>query len=48
LTIADFEALAPEVGLELLDRVVLHEGQEISLMPNLRGSLAIYRARRAK
>jgi methionine biosynthesis protein MetW len=48
LTIADFEALAPAVGLELLDRVVLHEGKIIQFLPNLRGSLAIYRARRAK
>lgn len=48
LTIADFEALAPAVGLELLDRVVLHEGEIIQFLPNLRGSLAIYRARRAK
>ena len=48
LTIADFEALAPAVGLQLLDRVVLHDGQAIQFLPNLRGSLAIYRARRAK
>lgn len=48
LTIADFEALAPAVGLRLLDRVVLHDGQAVQFLPNLRGSLAIYRARRAK
>lgn len=48
LTIADFEALAPAVGLELLDRVVLHDGQAVQFLPNLRGSLAIYRARRAE
>lgn len=48
LTIADFEALAPAVGLQLLDRVVLHDGQAIQFLPNLRGSLAIYRARRAE
>lgn len=47
LTIADFEALAPAVGLKLLDRVVLHEGEQINFLPNLRGSLAIYRACRA-
>jgi methionine biosynthesis protein MetW len=47
LTIADFEALAPAVGLQLLDRVVLHDGQAVQFLPNLRGSLAIYRARRA-
>ena len=48
LTIADFEALAPAVGLELLDRVVFHDGQSVEFLPNLRGSLAVYRARRAK
>ena len=48
LTSADFEALAPAVGLQLLDRVVLHDGQAVQFLPNLRGSLAIYRARRAK
>ena len=48
LTIADFEALAPAVGLELLDRVVFHGGQSVEFLPNLRGSLAVYRARRAK
>jgi len=47
LTIADFEALAPAVGLELLDRVVFHDGQSVEFLPNLRGSLAVYRARRA-
>ena len=48
LTIADFEALAPAVGLELLDRVVFHDGQSVEFLPNLRGSLAVYRARRTK
>ena len=47
LTIADFEALAPAVGLQLLDRVVFHDGQIVEFLPNLRGSLAVYRARRA-
>ncbi len=48
LTIADFEALAPAVGLQLLDRVVFHDGQIVEFLPNLRGSLAVYRARRTK
>ena len=48
LTIADFVASAPAVGLELLDRVVFHDGQSVEFLPNLRGSLAVYRARRAK
>lgn len=43
LTIRDFEALAPKVGLRILDRVVLHEGQPVTWGANWRGSLAVYR-----
>ncbi|CDY76606.1 Homoserine O-acetyltransferase [Caballeronia glathei] len=46
LTIRDFEALAPEVGIEILDRVVLHGGQSIRWGANWRGSLAVYRVKR--
>ncbi|MFM0323843.1 methionine biosynthesis protein MetW [Caballeronia glebae] len=46
LTIKDFEALAPEVGIEILDRVVLHDGQSVRWGANLRGSLAVYRVKR--
>lgn len=47
LTIKDFEALAPEVGITILDRVVLHEGQPIRWGANWRGSLAVYRVKRS-
>ena len=47
LTIADFEALASKIGLKILDRVILHEGKEISWGVNLFGSLAIYRVQSA-
>jgi methionine biosynthesis protein MetW len=47
LTIADFEALASKIGLKILDRVILHEGKEISWGANLLGSLAIYRVQSA-
>lgn len=47
LTIRDFEALAPEVGIEILDRVVLHGGRAVRWGANWRGSLAVYRVRRA-
>jgi methionine biosynthesis protein MetW len=47
LTIADFEALASKIGLKILDRVILHEGKEISWGANLFGSLAIYRVQSA-
>ncbi|CAH2805495.1 MAG: Methionine biosynthesis protein MetW [uncultured Caballeronia sp.] len=47
LTIRDFEALAPEVGIEILDRAVLHGKQSIRWGANWRGSLAVYRVRRS-
>ena len=45
LTIADFEGLAQQLGLDILGRVVLHEGRPITWAANLFGSLAIYRVR---
>ena len=45
LTIADFEGLAHQLGFDILDRVVLHEGRPITWAANLLGSLAIYRIR---
>ena len=48
LTIKDFEALAPEVGIEILDRVVLHDGRTVRYGKNWRGSLAVYRVKRSR
>ncbi|AIY43883.1 Methionine biosynthesis protein MetW [Collimonas arenae] len=45
-TIKDFEELANEVGLEVLECVALHDGQPISVLPNWRGSLAVFRFRK--
>ena len=45
-TIKDFEELANEVGLEVLECVALHDGQPISVLPNWRGSLAVFRCRK--
>ena len=42
-TIADFEDLARRIGLNIEERVVLLEGEAVSFLPNLFGSLAIYR-----
>ena len=42
-TIADFEDLARRIGLNIEERVVLHEGRPVTLLPNLFGSLAVYR-----
>lgn len=47
LTIKDFEALAPEVGVQILDRAVLHNGRTMTFGANWRGSLAVYRVKRA-
>ncbi|HEY1607809.1 MAG TPA: methionine biosynthesis protein MetW [Paraburkholderia sp.] len=47
LTVKDFEALAPEVGVEILDRIVLHDGEMVSWGVNWRGSLAVYRVRKS-
>ena len=46
-TIRDFEVLASKVGLEILDRVALHHGRPVTFMPNLFGSLAVFRCRKA-
>jgi methionine biosynthesis protein MetW len=43
LTIDDFEALASEVGVRILERVVMVNGQPIRWGANWRGSLAVYR-----
>ncbi len=45
-TIEDFEELANQVGLEVLERVALHDGNPVSFLPNWRGSLAVFRFRK--
>ncbi len=45
-TIKDFEQLANDVGLEVLECVALHDGQPITFLPNWRGSLAVFRFRK--
>jgi methionine biosynthesis protein MetW len=45
-TINDFEELAYRVGLEVLERVALHDGKPVDFMPNWRGSLAVFRFRK--
>ena len=46
LTVADFDAFCEGHGIEVLERVVLHDGQPVGFMPNLLGSLAVYRVRK--
>lgn len=45
-TIYDFEELAAECGLEVLERVALADGRPVTFLPNLRGSLAVFRLRK--
>jgi len=47
-TVADFDALCAELGVEVLERVVLHDTRRVRVLPNLFGSLAIYRLRRGR
>jgi methionine biosynthesis protein MetW len=42
-TLVDFEALCATLGVRVLERLVLDGGREVSFLPNLFGSLAIYR-----
>ncbi|MBP0599074.1 methionine biosynthesis protein MetW [Herbaspirillum sp. LeCh32-8] len=45
-TIRDFEALANEVGLEVLECVALKDGKPVRYLSNWRGSLAVFRLRK--
>ena len=42
-TLVDFEALCAKLGLRVLERQVLTGGSPVSFLPNLLGSLAVYR-----
>jgi len=42
-TLVDFEALCAKLGIRILERRVLRDGNPVGLLPNLLGSLAIYR-----
>ena len=46
-TVADFDAFLAERRYAVENRVVLAGGHRVSVLPNLRGELAIYRFRRA-
>ena len=42
-TLQDFEALCATLNVHILERIVMHRGRQVSAMPNLLGSLAVYR-----
>ena len=45
-TIYDFEALANQVGLEVIECVALKDGRPVTFLPNWRGSLAVFRLKK--
>ena len=42
-TVTDFEDLCRRIGIRIRERLVLSQGHPVTLMPNLLGSLAVYR-----
>ena len=42
-TIRDFEDLCQRLGIRIRERLALHGGRPVRWLPNLRGSLAVYR-----
>jgi methionine biosynthesis protein MetW len=44
-TVADFDAYCEQRAVHVLERVVLSDGERVSVLPNLLGALAIYRFR---
>ncbi|MDQ2962072.1 MAG: methionine biosynthesis protein MetW [Pseudomonadota bacterium] len=45
-TVADFDAFCAAHAFRVLERVILHQTRKVSVLPNLFGSLAIYRFQR--
>ncbi|WP_423828456.1 methionine biosynthesis protein MetW [Staphylococcus aureus] len=42
-TLRDFERLAADLNLRILERATFHEGREINVLPGWRSTLAVYR-----
>ena len=42
-TISDFERFCADHSVRILERIVLNDGQPVSVLPNLLGSLAVFR-----
>ena len=42
-TMTDFEAFCAQHHIRILERIALHEGREVTTLPNLRSSLVVYR-----
>lgn len=46
-TFVDFEAFCRDQGVRILERHVMCDGDDVSLLPNLLGNLAVYRFEKA-
>lgn len=47
-TVDDFEAFCVQHGVRIIERKVLHRGEEITTLPNLLGSIAVFRIEQTK
>ena len=47
-TVNDFEDLCARLGVRVLERVVLHDARAVTLLPNLLGSVAVFRLGRGE
>jgi methionine biosynthesis protein MetW len=45
-TLVDFEALCARLAMRIRERVVLRDGERVARLPNLLGSIALYRVAR--
>ncbi|MGE5094095.1 MAG: methionine biosynthesis protein MetW [Betaproteobacteria bacterium] len=45
-TVKDFKDLCAKIGAQILDERVIHEGRTVRFLPNLFGSLGVFRFRR--
>jgi methionine biosynthesis protein MetW len=42
-TLTDFESFCAGHGIRIIERRILEDGREVSVLPNLLGALAVYR-----
>jgi methionine biosynthesis protein MetW len=47
-TVNDFEDLCARLGVQVLERVVLHDARAVTILPNLLGSVAVFRLGRGE
>ncbi|HET9580848.1 MAG TPA: methionine biosynthesis protein MetW [Usitatibacter sp.] len=47
-TVKDFKDLCTRIGAQILDERVIHEGRTVRFLPNLFGSLGVFRFRRTE